>query len=119
MADLRCNEMPGKREAGMAWANARTGAFRAPDAPLDHPWPREVQPVRTRPSAHARPADLDHGDGAGQMSVRDVVKDSIILLLKSRRAGDGGASVWFGPTLPQGHEGNWVQTMPAGFELEK
>ncbi len=20
--------------------------------------------------------------------------------------------MWFGPTAPQGHEGNWIQTMP-------
>ncbi|MCZ8101321.1 MAG: DUF1254 domain-containing protein [Burkholderiales bacterium] len=26
--------------------------------------------------------------------------------------GDGSATVWFGPTVPAGHEGNWVQTMP-------
>jgi hypothetical protein len=25
---------------------------------------------------------------------------------------DGGATIWFGPTPPKGHEGNWVQTMP-------
>ena len=25
---------------------------------------------------------------------------------------DGSATVWFGPTPPKGHEGNWVQTMP-------
>ncbi len=25
---------------------------------------------------------------------------------------DGGATVWFGPTAPAGHEKNWVQTMP-------
>ena len=25
---------------------------------------------------------------------------------------DGSATVWFGPTAPQGHEGNWVQTVP-------
>lgn len=25
---------------------------------------------------------------------------------------DGSATVWFGPTAPAGHEGNWVQTMP-------
>ncbi len=25
---------------------------------------------------------------------------------------DGSATVWFGPKPPQGHEGNWVETMP-------
>jgi hypothetical protein len=25
---------------------------------------------------------------------------------------DGGATIWFGPPPPKGHEGNWVQTMP-------
>ena len=25
---------------------------------------------------------------------------------------DGSATVWFGPSAPKGHEGNWVQTMP-------
>ena len=25
---------------------------------------------------------------------------------------DGSATIWFGPTAPAGHEGNWVQTMP-------
>ena len=25
---------------------------------------------------------------------------------------DGSYTVWFGPKAPQGHEGNWVQTMP-------
>ena len=25
---------------------------------------------------------------------------------------DGSATVWFGPKAPEGHEGNWVQTMP-------
>jgi hypothetical protein len=25
---------------------------------------------------------------------------------------DGGATIWFGPKPPAGHEGNWVQTMP-------
>ena len=25
---------------------------------------------------------------------------------------DAGATVWFGPSPPAGHEGNWVQTMP-------
>ena len=25
---------------------------------------------------------------------------------------DGSATIWFGPTPPAGHEGNWVQTMP-------
>jgi hypothetical protein len=25
---------------------------------------------------------------------------------------DGSYTIWFGPTAPQGHEGNWIQTMP-------
>jgi len=25
---------------------------------------------------------------------------------------DGSANVWFGPKAPEGHESNWVQTMP-------
>jgi hypothetical protein len=25
---------------------------------------------------------------------------------------DGSYTVWFGPNAPEGHEGNWVQTMP-------
>jgi hypothetical protein len=25
---------------------------------------------------------------------------------------DGSYTVYFGPTAPQGHEGNWIQTMP-------
>ena len=25
---------------------------------------------------------------------------------------DGSYTIWFGPTAPKGHEGNWVQTMP-------
>ena len=25
---------------------------------------------------------------------------------------DGSYTIWFGPTAPRGHEGNWVQTMP-------
>jgi hypothetical protein len=25
---------------------------------------------------------------------------------------DGGATIWFGPKAPAGHEGSWVQTMP-------
>jgi hypothetical protein len=27
---------------------------------------------------------------------------------------DGGVTVWFGPKAPEGHEKNWVQTMPGG-----
>ena len=31
---------------------------------------------------------------------------------------DGSYTIWFGPTPPAGHEGNWVQTMPGkGFNL--
>ena len=31
---------------------------------------------------------------------------------------DGGVTVWFGPTPPAGHEGNWVQTLPGkGFSV--
>ncbi|HIK46247.1 MAG TPA: DUF1254 domain-containing protein [Leptolyngbyaceae cyanobacterium M65_K2018_010] len=29
-----------------------------------------------------------------------------------QRNPDGGATVWFGPAAPAGHEKNWVQTMP-------
>lgn len=29
-----------------------------------------------------------------------------------RKNPDGGATVWFGPNAPAGHESNWVQTMP-------
>ncbi|MBB3772647.1 hypothetical protein FHS55_003268 [Angulomicrobium tetraedrale] len=29
-----------------------------------------------------------------------------------KKNADGGATVWFGPTAPAGHEGNWVQTLP-------
>jgi hypothetical protein len=25
---------------------------------------------------------------------------------------DGSYTIWFGPTAPKGHEGNWIQTMP-------
>jgi hypothetical protein len=25
---------------------------------------------------------------------------------------DGSYTMWFGPTAPKGHEGNWIQTMP-------
>ena len=27
---------------------------------------------------------------------------------------DGGVTIWFGPEAPEGHEKNWVQTMPGG-----
>jgi hypothetical protein len=31
---------------------------------------------------------------------------------------DGSATVWFGPTAPEGQEANWVQTMPGkGFNV--
>jgi len=31
---------------------------------------------------------------------------------------DGGATIWFGPTPPNGHESSWVQTMPGkGFNV--
>jgi hypothetical protein len=31
---------------------------------------------------------------------------------------DGSYTVWFGPTPPAGHEGNWVQTMPGkGYNM--
>ena len=31
---------------------------------------------------------------------------------------DGSATVWFGPKPPEGHEKNWVQTMPGkGFHV--
>jgi hypothetical protein len=29
-----------------------------------------------------------------------------------KKNADGGATVWFGPKAPAGHEANWVQTMP-------
>ena len=29
-----------------------------------------------------------------------------------KKNADGGATVWFGPKPPAGHEGNWVQTVP-------
>jgi len=31
---------------------------------------------------------------------------------------DGGATVYFGPKPPKGHESNWIQTMPGkGFTI--
>lgn len=27
---------------------------------------------------------------------------------------DGGVTVWLGPKPPEGHEKNWIQTMPGG-----
>jgi hypothetical protein len=35
-----------------------------------------------------------------------------------KKNADGGATIWFGPTAPAGHEANWVQTMPGkGYNL--
>jgi len=29
-----------------------------------------------------------------------------------KRNNDGSYTIWFGPTSPEGHEGNWIQTIP-------
>ena len=50
-----------------------------------------------------------HTSGAGAPQPGDVIDYSGAMIKINE---DGSVDVWFGPSAPEGHESNWVQTVP-------